>query len=33
MAKVKVNNPIVEMEGDEMARILWQWVRDQLMCN
>ncbi|MFM0013509.1 NADP-dependent isocitrate dehydrogenase [Paraburkholderia sediminicola] len=31
MAKVKVNNPIVEMEGDEMARILWQWVRDQLI--
>jgi isocitrate dehydrogenase len=31
MAKVKAANPLVEMEGDEMAQVLWQWVRDQLI--
>ena len=24
MAKIKVTNPIVEMDGDEMTRIIWQ---------
>ncbi len=31
MVKLKVNTPLVEMEGDEMARVMWQWVRDQLV--
>ena len=31
MAKLKVKNPLVEMEGDEMARVLWQWVRELLV--
>jgi isocitrate dehydrogenase len=31
MAKIKVATPLVEMEGDEMAQVLWQWVRDQLI--
>ncbi|MGF6753525.1 NADP-dependent isocitrate dehydrogenase [Paraburkholderia sp. GAS42] len=31
IARVKVRTPLVEMEGDEMARVLWQWVRDELI--
>lgn len=31
MTKLKVSTPLVEMEGDEMARVLWQWVRDLLV--
>jgi hypothetical protein len=31
MAKIKVNNPIVEMDGDEMTRIIWQFVKDKLI--
>ena len=31
MAKIKVKNPIVEMDGDEMTRIIWQWIREQLI--
>lgn len=31
MSKIKVKNPIVEMDGDEMARIMWQWIRDELI--
>lgn len=31
MAKIKVATPMVEMEGDEMAQVLWQQVRDQLV--
>ena len=31
MAKIKVANPIVEMDGDEMTRIIWQWIREQLI--
>jgi isocitrate dehydrogenase len=31
MAKIKVATPLVEMEGDEMAQVLWRWVRDQLI--
>jgi len=29
MAKIKVKNPIVEMDGDEMTRIIWQWIRER----
>ncbi len=31
MAKIKVANPVVEMDGDEMTRIIWQWIRDRLI--
>jgi isocitrate dehydrogenase len=31
MAKIKVKNPIVEIDGDEMTRILWAWIRDRLV--
>ncbi|WP_233833716.1 NADP-dependent isocitrate dehydrogenase [Paraburkholderia sp. ZP32-5] len=29
--KIKVGMPLVEMQGDEMARIMWEWVRDRLI--
>jgi len=31
MAKIKVVNPIVEIDGDEMTRIIWQWIRERLI--
>ena len=31
MAKIKVANPVVEIDGDEMTRIIWQWIREQLI--
>jgi isocitrate dehydrogenase len=31
MAKIKVKNPVVEMDGDEMTRIIWQFIKDQLI--
>ena len=31
MAKIKVANPIVEIDGDEMTRIIWQMIKDQLV--
>ncbi len=31
MAKIKVLNPIVEMDGDEMTRIIWQFIKDKLI--
>src|SRR6188472_4536782 len=31
MDKIKVNNPIVELDGDEMTRIIWQFIKDQLI--
>src|SRR5829696_6792089 len=31
MAKIKVDNPIVEMDGDEMTRIIWQFIKDKLI--
>jgi isocitrate dehydrogenase len=31
MAKIKVKTPIVEMDGDEMTRIIWQWIRERLI--
>ncbi|WP_375172890.1 NADP-dependent isocitrate dehydrogenase [Pseudooceanicola sp.] len=31
MAKIKVDNPIVEMDGDEMTRIMWQFIKDKLI--
>src|SRR6201992_1884228 len=31
MAKIKVTNPVVEMDGDEMTRIIWQYIKDKLI--
>ncbi|HET7264389.1 MAG TPA: NADP-dependent isocitrate dehydrogenase [bacterium] len=31
MARIKVKNPIVEMDGDEMTRIMWHWIRERLI--
>jgi isocitrate dehydrogenase len=31
MAKIKVANPVVELDGDEMTRIIWKWIKDQLI--
>ena len=31
MSKIKVDNPIVEMDGDEMTRIIWQVIKDKLI--
>jgi isocitrate dehydrogenase len=31
MAKIKVQNPIVELDGDEMTRVIWSFIRDQLI--
>ena len=32
MEKIKMLTPLVEMDGDEMTRILWQWIKDILIC-
>merc|ERR1712127_336435 len=29
--KIKVDNPVVEMDGDEMTRIIWKDIRDKLI--
>ena len=29
--KIKVSNPIVELDGDEMTRVIWSFIRDQLI--
>jgi isocitrate dehydrogenase len=31
MAKIKVKTPVVEIDGDEMTRIIWQWIREKLI--
>src|SRR5437879_5831686 len=31
VSKIKVKNPVVEMDGDEMTRIIWQRIREQLI--
>ena len=31
MSKIKVDNPVVELDGDEMTRIIWQFVKDKLI--
>ena len=32
MEKIKMTTPLVEMDGDEMTRILWQYIKDELCC-
>jgi isocitrate dehydrogenase len=29
--KIKVQNPVVEMDGDEMTRIIWKLIKDKLI--
>ncbi len=31
MAKIKVKNPIVELDGDEMTRIIWDFIKKKLI--
>ena len=31
MSKIKVENPIVEMDGDEMTRIMWDFIKQKLI--
>ncbi|MCL2849515.1 MAG: NADP-dependent isocitrate dehydrogenase, partial [Micrococcales bacterium] len=31
MAKIKVNGPVVELDGDEMTRIIWHFIKDRLI--
>ena len=30
MAKIVMNTPLVEMDGDEMTRVLWKWIKEIL---
>ncbi len=32
MEKIKMTTPLVEMDGDEMTRVLWQWIKEILIC-
>ena len=31
MAKIKVKNPVVELDGDEMTRVIWQDIKDKFI--
>ena len=31
MEKIKMTTPLVEMDGDEMTRVIWQWIKDILI--
>lgn len=31
MSKIKVQNPVVELDGDEMTRIIWSFIKEQLI--
>ena len=31
MSKIKVTNPVVELDGDEMTRIIWEFIKEQLI--
>ena len=33
MDKIKMQTPLVEMDGDEMTRILWQKIKEELLFN
>lgn len=28
--KIKVNNPVVDMDGDEMTKIIWKWIKERV---
>ena len=31
MSKIKVKNPVIELDGDEMTRIIWSFIKDKLI--
>ena len=31
MAKIKVKNPVVELDGDEMTRVIWEFIKKKLI--
>ena len=31
MSKIKVKNPIVELDGDEMTRVIWDFIKNKLI--
>ena len=31
MQKIEVKKPVVELDGDEMTKIIWQWIRERLI--
>ena len=31
MAKIKVANPVVELDGDEMTRVIWKFIKEKLI--
>ncbi|MBM3483987.1 MAG: NADP-dependent isocitrate dehydrogenase, partial [Alphaproteobacteria bacterium] len=31
MKKIKVANPVVDIDGDEMTRIIWAWIKERLI--
>jgi isocitrate dehydrogenase len=31
MTKIKVANPVVEIDGDEMTRVIWKYIKDKLI--
>ena len=31
MSKIKVANPVVELDGDEMTRIIWKFIKDKFI--
>ncbi len=31
MSKIKVSNPVVELDGDEMTRVIWSFIKDKLI--
>ena len=33
MQKIKVKNPVVELDGDEMTRIIWKLIKEELINN
>ena len=33
MSKIAMKTPLVEMDGDEMTRVLWAWVKDKLFAR
>lgn len=33
MTKIKVNNPVVELDGDEMTRIIWKFIKEKLILS
>jgi len=35
ITKIKVDNPVVDMDGDEMTRIIWKWIKEKVtsMCS